>query len=420
VVNIAANAKEERERQERERQERERQERERQERERQERERQERERQERERQERERQERERQERERQERERQERERQEKERQERERQERERQEKERQARERQEREQLEKMQEQIWKVPISEISKRLFSFLSQDQINNANEGEIIQRMTDGSIPMGFPSHSLWSRAHDTLCKLPESMREKEQKLAAAQEEEIALAKQIEKLQAKLAEVSQTRSHLQTEIAPWESFRKTKLAPMIEKSAAFAVVEEKLNKSVDLHFHNSSVDEMLALDDGSNEEPPRPPKISILFNCAGLSHQAIKNLSAVNGEEFAESEAGEMVNAYELSFGEKLKLKELKIMFWEDRVPAGIRDHEDKCALCSASTPKEVEYFLVEHEKEFDFDLLEKYEITGRMFLALTAQDIRKHFADSPISAKQLTSVLSYAKKQHHKD
>mmetsp|Transcript_99602 Transcript_99602/g.149156 ORF Transcript_99602/g.149156 Transcript_99602/m.149156 type:complete len:167 (+) Transcript_99602:215-715(+) len=150
------------------------------------------------------------------------------------------------------------------------------------------------------------------------------------------------------------------------------------------------------------------------------PPVPPTISTLFNCAGISHESIKKLSAVDGEEFASSDASEFVTAHQLPFREKLILKELQIMFEENRVPLDIADHEGDCALCSASTPTKVRYFLEEHNKVFDFDLLDKFEITGRLFLALTGQDVRNYFGESPIAAKQLISTISYAKKQHFKN
>eukprot|EP00339_Tiarina_fusa_P023355 CAMPEP_0117024486 /NCGR_PEP_ID=MMETSP0472-20121206/18182_1 /TAXON_ID=693140 ORGANISM="Tiarina fusus, Strain LIS" /NCGR_SAMPLE_ID=MMETSP0472 /ASSEMBLY_ACC=CAM_ASM_000603 /LENGTH=363 /DNA_ID=CAMNT_0004730935 /DNA_START=22 /DNA_END=1113 /DNA_ORIENTATION=- len=311
---------------------------------------------------------------------------------------------------------------IWKEAISEISKRLYSFLSQGWYQ-VTEAEIIQGMTEGRIPLGFSSQPLWPKAHDQFCQLPDKMRDKEKQLQEAKEEETFLTEQIKNLQEKLKNVSQTRICLQSQITPWEKFREEKLTSFIETTAVYAAAEEKLNHSLDIHLENSSVDELIALDDSelmTFRNIPQPPKISILFNGAGLSHRSIKKLSSVGGEEFSEYEASELAQDYDLSFQEKLMVTELKIMFLENRVPAGIADHKEKCALCSAVTPQEVAYFLQEHEKEFDFNLLEKYDIDGRMFLGLTSRDVRKYFADSSISAKNLISAVSYAKKQHHKD
>jgi len=97
-----------------------------------------------------------------------------------------------------------------------------------------------------------------------------------------------------------------------------------------------------------------------------------------------------------------------------------LRELQIMFEEERAPADIADHEENCALCFAATPQEVRELLEEHKIDFDFDLLDKFEITGKLFLALNSQDVRHYFKDSPMPRKNLNSAISYMKKLHVKN
>merc|ERR1711862_731898 len=127
----------------------------------------------------------------------------------------------------------------------------------------------------------------------------------------------------------------------------------MKPLVELTASLVAVEKKLNHSVDSHFVNSTVEEMISLDSTVDEKVPNseaiPPKISIIFNCAGVSHDSIKKLAAVDGEEFLECDASELATAYQLPFPEKLILKELQIVFGECRVPADIAAHEENCAL-----------------------------------------------------------------------
>eukprot|EP00339_Tiarina_fusa_P014724 CAMPEP_0117023872 /NCGR_PEP_ID=MMETSP0472-20121206/17779_1 /TAXON_ID=693140 ORGANISM="Tiarina fusus, Strain LIS" /NCGR_SAMPLE_ID=MMETSP0472 /ASSEMBLY_ACC=CAM_ASM_000603 /LENGTH=219 /DNA_ID=CAMNT_0004730129 /DNA_START=1 /DNA_END=657 /DNA_ORIENTATION=+ len=219
------------------------------------------------------------------------------------------------------------------------------------------------MTDGRIPMGFSCHSLWSVAHEKFSSLPKEISEKKQKIAA-------LSETIQKLQKELEIASETHASLQSEIAPLTRFCETKLTPLIDCSAVFAGVEKKLNFSVDSHFADSTVDELISLDHGVPAEKNEtiPPKISILFNCAGICHDSIKKLSTVDGEEFTDSNIGEMAIRLNLPFREKLMLKELQIMFEEERVPADIAAHKENCALCAAATPQEARYLLEEHNRE----------------------------------------------------
>merc|ERR1711879_28126 len=255
------------------------------------------------------------------------------------------------------------------------------------------------------------------AHEELNELPNKMKEKEERVAIGQKEEKRIAEKIKKLQVKLKKLSKENKSLQSEIAPWEDFRDKQLTSLVNKSGSFAAVERKLNQSLNAHFVNSSVEDLISLDQAKMEKADSPPKLSMIFNCAGLSPESIKKLCYVDGTEFSQSEISELVNSHQLPFHEKLKLKELQIMFEEGRVPADIADHEENCALCSAATPEEVKYLLEEHGKVFDLLSLEKYEMSGKMFLALTPKDIREYFLASKLSPKQLIATMAYIKKQH---
>jgi len=184
---------------------------------------------------------------------------------------------------------------------AEFPKRIVEFFSMEETmkteKKSNENEIIKQMTDGRIPMGFSCHPLWSVAHDKLRTLPTEISEKTQKVAA-------LSETIQKLQKELKIATETHASLQSQIAPLIRFCERKLPPLIECSAVFAKVEKKLNFSVDSHLTESTVDEFISLDHVAVEKNEIPPKISILFNCAGISHESIKKLSTVDGEEFTE--------------------------------------------------------------------------------------------------------------------
>jgi len=321
-----------------------------------------------------------------------------------------------AKAKRERKEFGKGLEEILKT--TKISKRIFKYFVKEQNWEVqNEREIKEQMTDGRIPIGFPNRALWSAAHEELNELPNKMKEKEERVAIGQKEEKRIAEKIQKLQVKLKKLSEENKSLQSEIAPWEDFRDKQLTPLMKKSGSFATVERKLNQSLNAHFVNSSVEDLISLDQAKKEMADSPPKLSIVFNCAGLSPESIKKLCYVDGTEFSQSEISELVNSHQLPFQEKLKLKELQIMFEEGRVPADIADHEENCALCSAATPEEVKYLLEEHGKVFDFLSLEKYEMSGKMFLALTPKDIREYFLASKLSPKQLIATMAYIKKQH---
>jgi len=300
------------------------------------------------------------------------------------------------------------------------SKRVSQFLSSANLEKCSTETFVDRMTDGRIPMGFSSIPLWPAAHEKLRQLPTEMKKKEKRLTAITEEAKRIEEEIRRLQGKLEQVSEQQNSLELELGAWDLFRDTKLTPLVELTASLATAEKKLNHSVDSHLANSSIEEMVSLDSdlpATDEKNSNPPKFSIIFNCAGISHNSIKKLSSVDGGEFSECDASELASSFQLPFQEKLILKELQILLGENRAPADISAHGENCVLCSAVNPREVCHLLEEHEKPFDFDLLYKFGITGRMFLALTSQDIRRQCSGCHIPMKQLVSTLSYIKKKH---
>jgi len=252
--------------------------------------------------------------------------------------------------------------------------------------------------------------VWTEILEKMKKLPEEHKEKEKKIEILTNEEQKIftkLRQLEEEKEKLEELLKNTQHekkiLENEIQPWLQFKETHFQKASQFVATMAEKEKKLTKQMDAC--RLSDDEFTS---HCNGDTP----LSLVFNAIGLSEQSIKQLEYLDEFEFMNTTIQIYCKAHNIPIGEQYELAYCQ-QLWRDQGVFPNKAHEENCNVCGSSTPEDLCYLIVEHEKPFDMDWIKREKITGRQLIGMQVSDIRHIFPNN----NEIRSTWLYFQKIH---
>jgi len=286
---------------------------------------------------------------------------------------------------------------------------------QDCMEQTNKESTRTAMLLGKLTLGSSPNLKWSSYLNILTEMPSTMKKKqaliqEQKnrIDTANARHEALALQIEEMKREQQTLKQEVSDLEESIEEstkildiWEAFREEKLPTVMQSVQSAAEVEQKLANDLMAQIKKDP-SALAALSDDQSENP----KLSLVFNMAGLTEDVITKLSSVSGEEFLllTSLRG---SDYDLGFHEQKDLEYCRTMLDCGQFP--YESHKDQCVVCCCETEEELWNLLDEHSDDIDvsvlnLEMLKSHSITGPRALVLTRADMK-----SPLNCGTETKI-----------
>ena len=294
-----------------------------------------------------------------------------------------------------------------------------------------ENGFAEAMQRGQLRFGqsYPD-SEWKRLYDILKSIPDTMQQKQEKAHELQRtitqknaESKEIERQIQTLQRQQCELSQqlkdheanlqsTNETLQT----WHEVRAQKYSDLVRSVHTAAEIEEiQASSLVELAKKNPSA--LAALTDTQSEYP----KLSLLFNMAGLTDETISKLADVSGEEFSSpSNFLPSIPYFELEFQQHKDLEYCHAMVSSGHFP--YTEHSKDCVVCCCDTPVKLFYLLEKHSAVIDVthftkDFLQVNFLNGPRTLLLTRNDLKQKTNVKPTQLNSMVKVVLYLTQLH---
>ena len=301
-----------------------------------------------------------------------------------------------------------------------INKRISCFLAAENnfLFNNNEKEtemmddkqLMKEMENGKIPIGMPYSDLWNSFKETFKNIPEKGKENKEKFDDLTIKENNMQQQLDKneieterkkLSDSLAIIKARKNKLKLLFENWEDLFNKLSFDSIEKIAhveelTLNQINEQLEKN---KFEFSSL----------NDENSQNPKLSLIFNCFGLSSETISTLADMDSAYFrnieiiSECESRNITNVEVITDLESIK--QTMMIQQKPDFP-----HFSDCCVCSCESAHDLVNLLKAHDLKVNFETLEKFNINGRRFLAFSSELISKHLKLSKKELKQFKKAI----------
>ena len=301
---------------------------------------------------------------------------------------------------------EKRKEEIQKeIEIYEklgINKRISYFLAENNfpfiINNENiqndeeqeendeememmdDKQLVKEMEKGKIPIGMPYSGLWNSFKETFKNIPEKVKENKEKLEGLTIKEKNMQQQLDKIETErktliksLDDIKIQKKKLKFLFENWEDLFNKFSFGSIEKIAhveelTLNQINEQLEKN---KFEFSSL----------NDENSQNPKLSLIFNCFGLSSETISSLDDMDSAYFSIVDIISGCESRNITNVEVITdLESIKQTIMIQQKP-DFRHFSD-CCVCACESSLDLVNLLKEHDLQVNFETLEKFNINGR--------------------------------------
>ena len=286
-----------------------------------------------------------------------------------------------------------------------INKRISYFLAENNfpfiVNDEelsdeemiDDKTLMKEMEKGNIPIGMPYSGLWNSFKETFKNIPLKVKENKAKFDDLAIKEKNMQEQLDKIELErkklidsIDDIKIKKNKLKFFFDNWEDLFDKFSFDSIEKIAhveelALNQINEQLEKN---KFEFSSL----------NDENSQNPKLSLIFNCFGLSSETISSFDDINGahlrivEMISECESRNITNVEIITDLESVR-QTMMIQNPDFR-------HFSNCCVCSCESSLDLVNLLKEHNLQINFETLNKFNINGRRFLAVTSALISKYF------------------------
>ena len=311
-----------------------------------------------------------------------------------------------------------------------INKRISCFLAENNfsfiINNKNfqkddeqevndeemkmmdDKQLMKEIEKGKIPIGMPYSDLWNSFKETFKNIPLNVKENKEKFDDLTIKENNMQQQLDKIEMERKKLTDALDDIKTQIKKlkflfenWEDLFNKFSFDSIEKIAhveelTLNQINEQLEKN---KFEFSSL----------NDENSQNPKLSLIFNCFGLSPETISSLDDMNSAYFSivdiisECESRNITNVEVITDLESIK-QTIMIRNPDFR-------HFRECCVCACENALDLVNLLKEHDLQINFETLEKFNINGRRFLSLNSKVISTYFNFSKEELLNLNKAIS---------
>ena len=266
-------------------------------------------------------------------------------------------------------------------------------VNDEEIEMMDDKQLMKEMEKGKIPIGMPYSDLWNSFKETFKNIPLNVKQNKEKFDDLTIKENNMQQQLDKIEMErkklidsLDDIKTQKNKLKFLFDSWEDLFNKFSFDSIEK---IAHVEELTLNQINEQLEKNKYDFS-----GLNDEHSRNPKLSLIFNCFGLSSETISSFDDMNSAYFSivdiipECESRNITNVEVITDLESIKQTIMK----------GKPDfrHFSECCVCSCESSLDLVNLLKEHNLQINFETLEKFNINGRRFLALNSTLISKYF------------------------
>ena len=305
-----------------------------------------------------------------------------------------------------------------------INKRISHFFAENNfpfnINNVkihkdeelheemmDDKQLMKEMEKGKIPIGMPYSGLWNSFKEIFKKIPLKVEENKEKFDDLTIEENNMQQQLDKIEIErkklidsLDDIKIRKNKLKFLFENWEDLFNKLSFDSIEKVAnveelTLNQINEQLEKN---KFDFSSL----------NDENSQNPKLSLIFNCFGLSSETISSFDDMDSAYFriidiiSECKSRNITNVEVITDLESIKLT-MMIQQPDFR-------HFRECCVCACESSLDLVNLLKEHDLQVNFEILEQFNINGRRFLAFSSRLLSKHFKFSKEELLQFKNAI----------
>ena len=266
-------------------------------------------------------------------------------------------------------------------------------VNDEEMKMMDVKQLMKEMEKGKIPIGMPYSDLWNSFKETFKNIPLNVKQNKEKFDDLTIKENNMQQQLDKIEMKrkklidsLDDIKTQKNKLKFLFENWEDLFNKFSFDSIEKIAhveelTLNQINEQLEKN---RFDFSSL----------NDENSQNPKLSLIFNCFGLSSETISSLDDMNSthlrmaEMIPECKSRNITNVEVITDLESIK-QTIMIQKPDFR-------HFSECCVCSCESSLDLVNLLKEHNLQVNFETLEKFNINGRRFLAISSKLISKYF------------------------
>jgi len=299
------------------------------------------------------------------------------------------------------------------------------------MDETNEEAIRAAMLHGKLSLGPSTNLKWEHYLNLFSAMAANMKKKQTlvheqniRVDAANARYQTLELQIAEMKREQNALKQEVSELQQEMKEstklldtWEAFRKEILPTAMQSVQSAVKVEQKLVADL-VEQMRDDPSALAALSDVQSDKP----KLSLVFNMAGLSEDVIAKLSGVTGEEFVNPPSFRAsIPFFDLTFTDQKDLEYCHFMMGCGQFP--FEDHGDQCVVCCCDTAEKLYDLLEEHSDDVDIsvlnlNMLESHSITGPRALVLTRPDMKSLLKKNSIDkVNKVVRIVLYLLKLH---
>ena len=265
-------------------------------------------------------------------------------------------------------------------------------VNDEEMEMMDDKQLMKEMEKGKIPIGMPYSDLWNSFKETFKNIPLNVKQNKEKFDDLTIKEKNMQQQLDNIEMErktlidsLEDIKDQKNKLKFLFDNWENLCNKFSFDSIEKIAhveklALNQINEQLEKN---QFEFSSL----------NDENSQNPKLSLIFNCFGLSPETIRTFDDMNSAYFSlvevvtECESRNITNVEVIIDLESIKQTIIRNPDFR---------HFSECCVCSCESSLDLVNLLKEHNLKVNFETLEKFNINGRRFLAINSTLISKYF------------------------
>ena len=278
---------------------------------------------------------------------------------------------------------------------------------EEEMETMDDKKLMKEMEKGKIPIGMPYSDLWNSFKETFKNIPLNVKQNKEKFDDLTIKENNMQQQLDKIEMErkklidsLDDIKTQKKKLKFLFENWEDLFNKFSFDSIEK---IAHVEE-----LTLNQINEQLEKNKFAFSSLYDENSQNPKLSLIFNCFGLSSETISLLDDMNSAYFrivdviSECESRNITNAEVITDLESIK-QTMMIQQPDFR-------HFSECCVCSCDNALDLVNLLKEHDLQLKYETLEKFNINGRRFLALNSKVISTYFQFSKEELLNLNKAI----------
>ena len=289
-------------------------------------------------------------------------------------------------------------------------------VNNEEMKMMDDKQLMKEMEKGKIPIGMPYSDLWNSFKETFKNIPLNVKQNKEKFDDLTIKEKNMQQKLDNIEKErnrlidsLDDIKIQKKKLKFLFENWEDLFNKFSFDSIEK---IAHVEELTLNQINEQLEKNKFDFS-----SLNDEHSQNPKLSLIFNCFGLSSETISSFDDMNSAYFSiidimpECESRNITNVKVITDLESIK----QTMMIQQKPDFR---HFSECCVCSCESSLDLVNLLKEHNLQINFETLEKFNINGRRFLTINSTLISKYFKFSKEELLNFNKAVSTVFNLHY--